>query len=461
MSGQGSCGEMTRRRFVRDAGIATLLAADAWARPAFAARRNRAAGGRLATTPTAAVAWPNGKAYLFFPDNTYVRYDLQSGAEEFGGAPITHWSGLSASPKPFVWWGFNKAYAFSGANYVRYEAGNPTLGIAEGVEPGYPVPIAGNWPGLPDNLDAAVNWGTGKLYFFKGADYYRYDMTADAVDAGYPKSISGNWPGLFPDSIGAALYPGGQFAYFFRGGEYQRYDVDADRVDLTAPLSSFSLDPTPSAGIKPARLLTDVEANVIVKDLIRRGKLSVSGSPLPGQHLIIRPATIEGVRFTNTLNPAADVTDNVDQRMAVALDRLSRWLNASEPTVTELFHLGIGHGSGPPNDCHNQGRALDFAGVAGTSFGAPFKKMVLADWGNLPGQHLDPTGDPLGFQLFKTTYTFGSYECESNGIGNQNRYPPPDIGGAGFVIYPDYGGDPALRRAHKDHIHMQIGPTRA
>jgi hypothetical protein len=47
-------------------------------------------------------------------------------------------------------------------------------------------------------------------------------------------------------------------------------------------------------------------------------------------------------------------------------------------------HQGIGHGIGPPADCHNQGHALDFSGVDGASAGAPFDRNVLRDLENRP-----------------------------------------------------------------------------
>ncbi|ROQ33464.1 hemopexin [Streptomyces sp. PanSC19] len=444
------------------------------------------------TTVRSAVSWPNDKTYLFHADDTYDRYDSVTGGLEEAGLPISRWSGLPRSPDAFVWWGAGKAYAFTEDVYFRYDA------VADRVDPEYLVPddpftVAFGWAGMPDGsgggtdwrtgVDAAVNWGNGKLYFFKGDSYVRYDITADRVDPGYPRTIAGNWTGLFTEGVDAVVHPGGRFAYFFRGEEFQRFDVDADRVDASGSLdASFRLAPTPPGALAPARLLTAVQANQLMADLVRRGVLTLKSpafvdgpagivSPKPGQRVVVSPPSFGTVRYTNQIAPASAVIDNLDQSMLIALYRLTRWIDSSAPDVTELLHLGIGHGGPNLKDCHNQGRALDLSGFAGQSDGAAFTRSVKKDWGNLPRPpgvkvRISPATDALGYGLFTTAFRFATFECEATAIGPANKWPMPELGGTGFVIYPDYAPDApagsanaALRQAHQDHVHMQVGVT--
>jgi hypothetical protein len=188
------------------------------------------------------VLWNQDKAYLF-NGSTYVRYDVAADRADAGyPAPIRpNWRNL---PERFgsrldavVKWPNGKAYLFKGSRYARYDV------AADRMDDGYPLRIGGHWPGFPAafeaSVDAGVVWPNGKAYFFKGNQYIRYDVAADRADPGYPLPIAGNWPGLPPafqrgiDAI--VVWPNGK-AYIFRRDQYCRYDVAADRVDPGYPL---------------------------------------------------------------------------------------------------------------------------------------------------------------------------------------------------------------------------------
>jgi hypothetical protein len=101
-------------------------------------------------------------------------------------------------------WGNGKAYFFRGDQYVRYDV------ATDKVDDGYPLPIVQSWAGFGDigfgdNLDAAVNWGNGKAYFFKGDQYLRYDVAGNAADGGYPQPIAASWAGTGEAGFGDGL----------------------------------------------------------------------------------------------------------------------------------------------------------------------------------------------------------------------------------------------------------------
>jgi hypothetical protein len=61
-----------------------------------------------------------------------------------------------------------------------------------------------DWPaGDAMPVSPTSTWPNGKAYFFKGAQYDRYDPHADKVDPGYPAPIAGNWRGLWDKDIDA------------------------------------------------------------------------------------------------------------------------------------------------------------------------------------------------------------------------------------------------------------------
>jgi len=136
-----------------------------------------------------------------------------------------------------------KVYFFKGDAYVRYGSGGNS------VEPCYPKPVSGNWPGVAEagfgsGFDSVVNWGNGKAYLFLASQYLRYDIGSNTVDAGYPRPITQGWHGLDGLGIGGDFGPrldaimnwwNGK-AYLFVGRRYLRYDIAADRVDPGYPL---------------------------------------------------------------------------------------------------------------------------------------------------------------------------------------------------------------------------------
>ncbi|MDP7249966.1 MAG: hemopexin repeat-containing protein [Planctomycetota bacterium] len=100
---------------------------------------------------------------------------------------------------------------------------------------GYPKPIEGNWPGLwPDGVDAALNVGKNKVYFFKGDEYVQYNMKSNKVVSG-PKKIKAGWSGVWPTGVDAALNWDGKYIYFFKGEEYLRYNFSSDKVGKGYP----------------------------------------------------------------------------------------------------------------------------------------------------------------------------------------------------------------------------------
>src|SRR5215212_4377263 len=113
---------------------------------------------------TSALAWPSGKAYLFeketvvpgTPGISYTRYDFSSGALDQGAQLIApNWPGLRPTrPDASVYWGFGKVYFFYGDEYVRYDIANDAVD-PEYLPPNLPPKIAGNWP-MPwtDRIDA-------------------------------------------------------------------------------------------------------------------------------------------------------------------------------------------------------------------------------------------------------------------------------------------------------------------
>jgi predicted P-loop ATPase/GTPase len=182
----------------------------------------------------------NNKAYLF-SKGWYVRYsNIDDGIDEGFPAKISdNWVGLpdnfaSGIDAALYRSSNNKLYFFKGNQYVRLTGST--------VDAGFPQPIAGNWNGLPASFEQGIDAAferesNGKIYMFKGDQYVR--LTETEVDPGYPQPIAGNWPDLpstYNDGIDAALMRvDTSKIYFFHGHTYIRYSNVNEGVDAGYP----------------------------------------------------------------------------------------------------------------------------------------------------------------------------------------------------------------------------------
>jgi hypothetical protein len=185
------------------------------------------------------------KRIYFFKDDKYLLFAARSGSVDNNAYPTAiapKWAGLTAA-------GFDTAidaalnggngfvYFFKGPDYVRYD---PRHDKVDGPS----ASISSAWHdldlyGFDSDLDAALYYKNGKVLFFKGDSYLRYDISADAIDAGYPKKISQGWsnlPAFFSSWIDAAVNVGDGKAYLFKADQCVRIDIATNAVDAGYPI---------------------------------------------------------------------------------------------------------------------------------------------------------------------------------------------------------------------------------
>ncbi|XP_013776805.2 matrix metalloproteinase-15-like [Limulus polyphemus] len=138
----------------------------------------------------AALTWSDGNTF-FFKDHRYWCFWNKKMAS---GYPKEISLGFQGIPNnvdaAFIWSGNGKTYFFQGNSYWRYDSHKDPP-----VNSHYPRPI-NNWKGIPNNIDAVLEWENGQTYFFKGNCYYRFNDQTFAVDSGnplFPRSTSKWW----------------------------------------------------------------------------------------------------------------------------------------------------------------------------------------------------------------------------------------------------------------------------
>lgn len=168
----------------------------------------------------------DGSTYAF-KGNNYYKLTENAIAEGYPKPISEGWPGLPGDIDAAFTYKNGKTYFFKGTKYWRY--------VNRQVDGDYPKDITEGFTGIPDHLDAALVWGgNGKIYFFKGSKFWRFDpLKRPPVKATYPKLIS-NWEGV-PNNLDAALQYTNGFTYFFKDDTYYRFNDRTFTVDASDP----------------------------------------------------------------------------------------------------------------------------------------------------------------------------------------------------------------------------------
>ncbi|XP_061497686.1 matrix metalloproteinase-14 isoform X5 [Anopheles gambiae] len=168
----------------------------------------------------------DGSTYAFKGDK-YYKLTENAVAEGYPKKISDGWPGLPGNIDAAFTYKNGKTYFFQGTKYWRYQGRT--------IDGDYPKEISEGFTGVPDHLDAAMVWGgNGKIYFYKGSKFWRFDpLKRPPVKSTYPKPIS-NWEGV-PNSVDAALQYTNGYTYFFKDDKYYRFNDRTFTVDQSDP----------------------------------------------------------------------------------------------------------------------------------------------------------------------------------------------------------------------------------
>ena len=176
----------------------------------------------------AAIQTSDGESYVF-SGNSYWKLEDNSIAPGYPRDISDDWPGLPDDIDAAVTLKKEKAsYFFKGNQFWKFQNRSPMTGYPKDISSWGELP--GSTEQLPADLDAAFAWGKKEdIFFFKGSEYWKFNTRSMRLAPGYPKSTS-TWKGL-PDGVEAALRWTNKKTYVFKDGNYWRLNDKKPRVD--------------------------------------------------------------------------------------------------------------------------------------------------------------------------------------------------------------------------------------
>jgi hypothetical protein len=189
---------------------------------------------------TAGLKW--GKNAYVFQEKDFSRFNLVSGEEEITNRSNWNFYGLEKfndGPENIdaaLNWGNGTAYFFKGKEFIEVELKTNRPSMVKKIN-------KKNWPGLENfsKIDAAENFDQGLAYFFSGNQFVVYDVRRKEPQNGYPRNIrTEDFPGLEKFTGGASDFDavinwGNGKVYFLKGNEYIRFDIKSFKADEGFP----------------------------------------------------------------------------------------------------------------------------------------------------------------------------------------------------------------------------------
>lgn len=172
-----------------------------------------------------------------------VRFDIDADRVDGAASAIgALWQGLAEAGfgdgiDAAVNYGNGTVFFFKGDGYVGAD-------IASTQVKGGASLIVDDWHGMEEagfgqDIQAAVNYGDGRVYFFKADRYVPYSIQEDAVEGGVGSIVDWALPQGFESDLDAAVNYGNGKLYFFKGSQYTRFDTATVRGEYSAAVVDY------------------------------------------------------------------------------------------------------------------------------------------------------------------------------------------------------------------------------